>query len=302
MKEHKIKSSIYWLIIWDILWVPYEFMSKEDIKEEWWVKIKWWWFWWEPTWAWSDDTSLTLCTIDWLKDWYNIKNIKNKFIKRKNEWLWTSHWYRFDIWTQTRQAINYLEEWKLISEQESNDWNWSLMRILPILFIIKWKTNKEQLKIIKEISSITHPTDTCIYWCFIYLKYAELLLNWLNKKEAYNKLQEEMKLFLPEEIQNIYENIINKDIKNLKKIQTNWYIVSSLEVVFYNFLKYDSFENILIKTVELWWDTDTNWSIVWWLAWLYYWYNTFPKEWIEKIPLKRKINLLLKQFILWMKK
>lgn len=290
----KLKSSIYWAIVWDILWVPFEFMAQDEIQEEWWVKMKWWWTWWEPIWAWSDDTSMLLCTLESLKDWYNIQDIWSKFIQWKNNWLWTSHWYRFDIWNQTLKALKLLENWKQISKEESTDGNGSLMRILPILFFILSDTIENQFKKVSEISSITHPSDICTYWCFIYIKYAELLLLWYNKFDAYEELKKVMRVFLPENIQNIYKNILSKDIRKIENLQTNWYIVSSLELIFYTFLTYNSFEETLIETVKLWWDTDTNGSLVWWLAWLYYWHKTIPKEWIKNIPHKRKINLLFK--------
>lgn len=152
------------------------------------------WTWWKEKWTWSDDSSLALCIIDWLLNWYNLKNIAQKFIDWKMKKIWNADWYIFDIWFTTSNSINilikifeekYFDCLKYLKNEANikSNWNCWLMRILPILWCIKWKNIKEQFEAIWLISALTHH-----HIISAIIKFAEYLLIWEEKNLFFRKI------------------------------------------------------------------------------------------------------------------
>ncbi len=301
----KLKWAIFWVVTWDALWVPYEFKSAEEIAEIWEIKMIDGGSWSQPIWAWSDDSSLTLCLLESLANWYNLKDIAEKFILWKNNKIWNASDYVFDMWLNTSRWIDDLirifeegdfECLKYLKNDENiySNGNGSLMRILPLLWEIRWKSLKQQFEQIHEVSALTHPHTISAIACFIYLKIGEKILEWKEKNEAYQETRKEVKEFIVSkkinpEFREEFANILDEDIKTIhkKSLISSWYVVKSLEVVLYCFLKYDSYKDIVIESIKFWWDTDTAAAIWWGLAGLYYGFENIPKEWLQKI---RKYN------------
>lgn len=309
----RLKWGIFWVVVWDALWVPYEFMEDYQIEERFWeIEMISWWSWKKEKWTWSDDTSLTLCTIDGLLQGYNLKNIAEKFIEWKTLKIWNADHYIFDIWLRTSEWINTLikifEEWDfdclyfLKNEADiSSNWNWALMRILPILWVLKWENIKKQFDLIWQVWALTHPHIISAISCLIYIKFAEYLFLWEEKFEAFLKTKNDIKKFLKDEeiekeIIEIFDDILEKNILEKENLISSWYVVNSLEVSIFCFLKYNSFEEILKNIIKFWWDTDTAAAICWWISWIYYWYEKIPEKWLKHIKRKQDIENLIEDF------
>lgn len=82
-----------------------------------------------------------------------FKRIAKEIVLWKTQNKWTANWYIFDIWITTREWINTLieilesEDYECLNymkneANESSNGNWGLMRILPLIFYIKWKDIK----------------------------------------------------------------------------------------------------------------------------------------------------------------
>ena len=79
--------------------------------------------------------------------------------------------------------------------EESDNGNGSLMRILPLIYEIKNKDINEQFDIVWKNSALTHRHIRAPMSCLIYLKFAEHLMNGLDKFAAYQETRKEIKTF-----------------------------------------------------------------------------------------------------------
>jgi ADP-ribosyl-[dinitrogen reductase] hydrolase len=97
MDKNNLFGGLFDLVIGDALGLPVQFQSRENRK----VKPVNDFIGYEsfnlPPGTWSDDSSLTLCTVESLLDGLDYKDIANKFSKWLSEGYWTSFGYPFDI-------------------------------------------------------------------------------------------------------------------------------------------------------------------------------------------------------------
>ena len=77
-----------------------------------------------------------------------------------------------------------------------------------------------------------------------------------------------------------------------EKIRGSGYVVETLEAVVWALLTTGSFEEALLKVVNLGQDTDTTGAITGGLAALYYGYDAIPAAWIDAIQKKERIGEL----------
>ena len=84
MDSYNVKSSIIGLVVGDALGVPYEFTSKEDMLKNPCSTMAGYGSWNQPPGTWSDDTSMTLATIDSIirnKGSINLDSIMKNFTR-----------------------------------------------------------------------------------------------------------------------------------------------------------------------------------------------------------------------------
>lgn len=131
-----------------------------------------------PKGSWSDDTSMTLATIDAIIKTENIdlQSIANNFVNwfRKGEFTPTGK--VFDIGRTTLQSLAKIELNAANPEEaggkgEFDNGNGSLMRMLPIAYFCYSKnySDLEIINTVKLVSSITHAHEISILGCYIYM-------------------------------------------------------------------------------------------------------------------------------------
>ncbi|AUC75171.1 ADP-ribosylglycohydrolase family protein [Olleya sp. Bg11-27] len=316
MKTNNIYSALFGLSVGDALGVPVEFKDRSYFKRfpvkdmmEYGVHH-------QPKGTWSDDSSLTFCLAESLCKTYDINDIGQKFVKWRNEEIWTPHGKVFDIGISTNHAIHSIQKGiKPIlagGTSEMDNGNGSLMRILPLLFYIKDFNIEKRFDIIKDVSSITHAHMRSVLACFIYLEYGRNILNGKDKWKAYTKMQAEVNIFLntnavcSQKEMNIFHKILENKIGdydvqvlyNLKEseIGSSGYVIDSLEASFWCVLNSKSFKETVLKAVNLGRDTDTTGAIAGGLAGLIYGFEAIPKDWINVLSRKEDISELCDKF------
>ena len=291
----KILDGIIGFTVGDSIGVPVEFKSREELKQN---PVK------DmigngtynmPIGSWSDDTSMTLATLDSIIENKNINtnDMANKFLRwyRKSEYTPTGK--IFDIGDTTLRALSKyelkLDEAKRCGGTNKYDnGNGSLMRMLPIAYYIYYKNIKDDIEIyniVKEVSSITHAHEISILGCYIYIKYIIELLNGNDKNKAYSNIKKiDYGLFQNETIED-YNRILEQDIEKFeeKEISSQGYVVSTLEAVLWLFLNSTDYNETILKAVNLGNDTDTVGAITGSLLGLYYGIDNIKEEWKNKI-------------------
>lgn len=249
-------------------------------------------------WDYTDDTAQALCLAQSLLDckWFDIEDQLDKYSKWFNEWYMSSQDKAFWIWVQTaRQLYQYklYKEWKISDKPrekdlswKNKDWNGSLMKIWPIP-LYYFNNPEKALLYAWECCKALHNTDICISCAEYFVWLVIWALQWEKKEVLKNPKYSPVKDYW--ETHQMHEAIIpvaNWSYDNKDKWELwikYWYVVDSLEVVLWWFFKFDSFEEWMLEIVNLWYDSDTNACIYWYLAWAYYWYDSIPDRWKNNV-------------------
>ncbi|MEI0540344.1 ADP-ribosylglycohydrolase family protein [Brachyspira pulli] len=308
--ENKLKSAILGLAVGDALGVPYEFISKDIIKNNPCKDMIGYGTHNKKAGTWSDDTSLTLCLLDNLNSKnINYNDIMYSFALWYDKGHYTTDGDTFDIGITTRDAIDNYKSGKNpikcgLSNEYSNG-NGSLMRILPIAFYIKKYfdgklfENREVINIIYNVSSLTHSHKRSLIACVIYTAIALNLINDMKIEEAINKaLKDSFNYYKNEKEINNYKRIFESDFKKLNdtKIKSSGYVVHTLEASIWILLNTSNYKDAVLKAVNFGDDTDTTAAVTGGLAGLYYGVDNIPSKWIDTLVNKELIINICSKF------
>lgn len=292
--------------IGDALGVPVEFKPRAYLKENPVTDMLEFGTHTQPKGTWSDDTSLMLCLAESIAEGLDLNKLAQKFVAWKNDNLWTPHGWVFDIGIGTRVAIERLEEGELPELaggfEEMDNGNGSLMRILPLILYIKDLDIGQRFEWTKKVSSLTHAHVRSIMACFYFLEFAKKIIEGKDKFEAYIELQTELFQYFqsrkinPLEIQK-FSRLLFDDISLLKedKIQSSGYVIHTLEASIWCLLTTNSYEEAVLKAVNLGHDTDTTGAVTGGLGGLIYGLDAIPTEWLNVLARKEDIIKLSNQ-------
>ncbi|MEE0420032.1 MAG: ADP-ribosylglycohydrolase family protein [Lachnospiraceae bacterium] len=275
-----MRSAIYGLAIGDALGVPFEFKARGTYTA---TDMTGYGTHFQPAGTWSDDTSMTIATCASIKRKRAIDC--SDIMKNFHDWyyngVYTPDGTVFDIGNTTSQAIcNYHNGENPINcgvRSVNANGNGSLMRILPLAFVDC--TEKE----ICNVSKLTHAHEISLKACCIYVDIAKKLLHGesikgiltsLNYKAPFNRLQ-------------------NLEMLSRESIQSSGYVVHTLEAALWCLSTTDSFEQCVLKAVNLGDDTDTTAAVTGGLAGIVYGYDSIPKNWILILRNKEAIEKTL---------
>jgi ADP-ribosyl-[dinitrogen reductase] hydrolase len=306
----KIKAALFGLSVGDALGVPVEFLSREEISKKPVTDMFGHGSHNQPAGTFSDDSSLAFCLAESLCRGYHINDIANNFVNWYQHNFWTAHGNVFGVGIATSSAI-----WQLANGDspltsggagEGDNGNGSLMRILPIIFYTKDLPITERYSVIQEVSGITHRHQRSVIACFIYTEFALQLLAGLPKQDAYLAMQKTVNEFLfthvdfdrseIDKFHRILENPINNyniyplDEYEENEIHSSGYVLHTLEASLWCILKTNSYQEAVLKAVNLGSDTDTTACVTGGLAGLLYGYNAIPDSWLAQLARNKDIN------------
>ncbi|MFD2941090.1 ADP-ribosylglycohydrolase family protein [Flavobacterium notoginsengisoli] len=300
--KSKIESGLFGVAIGDALGVPVEFKSREKLKQNPVVDMMGFMSWNQPPGTFSDDSSLAFCTAESLCKGYDIEDMALTFVKWMQEGYWGAHNKVFDIGGTTKHSLARVVKGESARNSgnffEEDNGNGSLMRILPLVFYLQKENDIEVIyKKVKEVSSITHAHFRSGFACFIYVVYCLEILKDKDKFEACKEMQNVLSKFLedkkynPVEIQ-LFDKLLKNDIWTYpeNEIRASGYVLHSLEASFWCFLNSDSYEETVLKAVNLGEDTDTTGAIAGGLAGIYYGIENIPEKWIDNLARSNDIE------------
>lgn len=259
----------------------------------------------KPAGTWSDDSALTLATLDSLAEGGDTDNCMQKFTAWLKEGKYTSDGDVFDVGNTTRNAIINHVPGKSLSENG----NGSLMRILPVAYVLFAKYGDGALKTpeafetIHQYSALTHAHPISKMTCGIYCCVVWELLCGLSKTEAVDEGASAAARYYhaSPEFQPWYQyfsRIFNRIIGSLSEagIRSGGFAVDTLEAALWVLLKNETYESTILAAVNLGDDTDTTASVAGSLAGIYYGEKSIPKVWIDTLKGKELIYSLCAKF------
>lgn len=307
----KSKDGIMGLIVGDALGVPVEFTKREYLDKYPIKTMIGYGTYHQAPGSFSDDSSLNLATIDSFINYpeINYDDLMERFANWYYDGKYTPNNISFDIGNTTLESIekykNGEDPLNCGGDGERNNGNGSLMRILPLVYIIgpKNKLEKEDVEKIYKLSSLTHKHIRTKIACHIYCQIAVKLLNKMELNKAISEgIDDTVKYYSNnkefQEEKKYFKRIIDKTIFNteINNIKSSGYVIDTLEAAIWSLVNTNSYKDALLKSVNLGEDTDTVAAVTGGLAGIYYGYSNIPTEWVDTIKRKDEILNLLERF------
>lgn len=316
-----VLDSIMGFVVADALGVPVEFKSREELKSNPVTDMREYGTYHQPRGTWSDDSTMTLATLDSIRENYGIdyRDLMARFSAWANQGDYTPYGEVFDMGIATRKAIlaygHDIEPLKCGGKGECDNGNGSLMRIIPIVLYFHGKENAFEnnfsgaIQMVRDASCLTHAHIRSQLSCAIYAKILVDLIKY--KKEKYieeilvNASREVMTFFRESKEENVLAELEHfariEDMDNLLKsdettIRSTGYVIHSLEAALWCLGTTGTYKECVLKAVNLGDDTDTVAAIAGGLAGIYYGYDAIPSEWLDVIAKRQWIEELCEGF------
>ena len=303
-------DGILGVITGDALGMPIQFIDREDVKESPLFTMDGFGTYDMPAGTWSDDSSMTLATLASLveKKKVDFDDIMQRFYQWAAKGKYTPAGISFDQGNTCMEAIcNYARDMDYRSCGKTGEWangNGALMRIMPICLYAYTQIKKrpksydKMIEYVHQVSALTHCHLRSIMACGIYFFLVHAILEYTGT------LQEKMqtgisnaKRFYACDSFNLEEWARYKRLENLaefallpeEEIKSSGYVVDSLEAAIWSLISTETFEEGLLKAVNLGDDADTVGAIAGGLAGLHYGYQNIPVLWRRTIIKKDEI-------------
>ena len=304
-------NGVMGVIVGDALGCPVQFMSREEVAEKPVTGMRGYGTFNLPEGSWTDDSSLTIALLESLnrKEGVDLDDIMENFMKWLHKGEFTPYGYSYDIGNGTMQAINryrrYRDTKKCGGSEEWNNGNGSLMRILPVCIYASEMMSKgefsdrDAIETVHAVGSLTHAHIRSNIACGLYFFMVHQILN--GSGSLKERLQEGLskgfafyESFLADkENLHFYDRL--RDLTAFAKLPSDviissGYVVDTLEAAVWSLVTTDSFENALIKAVNLGEDTDTVGAVTGGLGGLFYGYDAIPGAWLEAVKRREWIE------------
>ncbi len=297
----RIQAVMLGHAIGDALGVPVEFASRAELDESPVTDMEGFGTYPVPAGAWSDDTSMSLCALSALADGeVNYDMVMLNFGKWYYNDEFTPTDMMFDVGNTCSMAIeNYMVYKKPYQKcgltAETANGNGALMRINPFVLYTEYaEYNGNWLDIIHTASALTHAHKRSQIGCGIYAFILHELLNNPVKESVISGLAKAKEHYTGETELEYYYRILSLDFAKTdrKDIKSSGYVVDTLEAAVWCLLTTDSYEECVLKAVNLGDDTDTVAAVAGGLAGALYGLDAIPQKWLDVLLKKEYIEKL----------
>ena len=304
-------NGIMGVVVGDALGCPVQFESRDEVARHPVTGMRGYGTFNLPEGSWTDDSSLTIALLESIRrvGEIDLDDIMGNFMKWLYDGEFTPYGESYDIGRGTMQAINRYSKnrnaKKCGGDEEWNNGNGSLMRIMPaciyctVMESSGMYSDRDAIDAIHSVGGLTHAHIRSNIACGLYFfmaKYIlfregslqESILEGLTQGFAFYE-----SYLADKENLHYYDRL--KDLETFKslpaeKIKSTGYVVDALEAAVWSLITTDSFDQALLKAVNLGDDTDTVGAIAGGLAGLYYGYDSIPEEWLSAIKRREWIE------------
>lgn len=259
----RMRSCVYGLAVGDALGVPYEFRERGAF---------------ECTGmagngthgqyagTWSDDTSMALCICSSIKrlGYIDTADIAGRFRRWLQDGEFTCDGRVFDAGMTCRKAITT----GVPAKSYDGCGNGSLMRTAPLAML-----DYVEPYYIREVSAITHAHPVAQLTCVALCDMLQTIRNVGTPAKG--------------DLWRRYGYIASRPVDAVK---SDGYCEHTLEAALWCFLTTGSYEDCVLKAVELGDDTDTTAAVAGALAGTYYGFDAIPPKWIGQLRGKAVIE------------
>ena len=308
-----VRAAMFGHAIADALGVPVEFRDREELRRDPVRDYRGYGSHPVPAGTWSDDTSMALATLDSLSHGLDYEDIMRRFCDWRNQAAYTATGEVFDIGITTNQALSAFIMGTPALEcgqgGEYDNGNGSLMRIIPAALYCQYAVpelpESEQFAIIHAVSALTHSHSRSEMACGIYFCVLRELLADRRKESIQTGLRKAYAYYEsdPSFVEDLihFQRLFEKPIADFagipeREIQSSGYVVATLEAAIWCVLNTGSYEECVLKAVNLGRDTDTVGAVAGGLAGCLYGMDSIPKRWYDGLLKKEMIENLCEAF------
>ena len=304
-------NGIMGVVVGDALGCPVQFESREEVTRHPVTGMRGYGTFNLPEGSWTDDSSLTIALLESIRrvGEIDLDDIMGNFMKWLYDGEFTPYGESYDIGRGTMQAINRYKKnrkaKKCGGDEEWNNGNGSLMRIMPACLYCSvmessgMYSDRDAIDVIHSVGGLTHAHIRSNIACGLYFFMAKYIL--FREGSLQERIQEGLtqgfafyeSYLADKENLHYYDRL--KDLEAFKslpadKIKSTGYVVDALEAAVWSLITTDSFDQALLKAVNLGDDTDTVGAIAGGLAGLYYGYDSIPEDWLSAIKRREWIE------------
>ena len=304
-------KGIMGVVVGDALGCPVQFESRREVAGHPVTGMRGYGTFNLPEGSWTDDSSLTIALLESIGRLgrIDLDDIMGNFMKWLYDGEFTPYGYSYDVGHGTMQAIGRYKKnrkaQKCGGEEEWNNGNGSLMRILPACIYCSKKlrggefSERGAILSVHAIGGLTHAHIRSNIACGLYFFMADQVMN------AEGTLRERLQAGITRGFEFYEAFLADKDNLRLydrlqdpdafaavpaDRIKSSGYVVDTLEAAVWSLITTDSFEQALLKAVNLGDDTDTVGAVTGGLAGLYYGYDKIPADWLSAIKRREWIE------------
>lgn len=307
--NERILGALWGALVGDALGVPVEFRRRQEVQANPVVGMRAYGTHGQPAGTWSDDSSLLLCAADSLvtKRQFDSKDLGERFVEWMNLGLWTPHGMVFDIGIATSRAISRICSGTPPEIAGGNDeydnGNGSLMRILPFVLWFHTVPDAEFADIIHRASALTHRHPRSQMACVLYGLVIRELLKGTPPETALNGALDafaslyEHAPFVAERLH--FQLLESRRLANVpeNEIGSSGYVMHALTASLWCLLTSRSFEETVLKAVNLGDDTDTTGTVTGGLAGIFYGASAIPNEWLAALARQDDVAAIFAKFV-----
>lgn len=248
-----------------------------------------------PSGSWSDDTSMTLATMDSITacGGIDLEDMMMNFAMWLRGGDYTPFGYAFDVGGGTAKGISRFLSGMDVTEcgltDFNNNGNGSLMRILPLAFV------PCTLDEIAAVSALTHGHEYSIHACQIQVAIAKRLLNGEGIAEALKKVMTSEPYCNFEE----YKHLLNVATMKRSEISGSGFVLHTLTAALWCLLKTTSYRECIMTAAGLGLDTDTVGAVAGGLAGIIYGSHGnrgIPKMWEKELHNRKLLKAVIGDF------
>ena len=307
-RGERILGGLWGSLVGDALGVPVEFKDRATVQADPVIDMRGFGTHQQPHGTWSDDSSLLLCSTEsLLHREFDTEDMGRRFVLWRRENLWTPHGEVFDIGATTSHALARIAKGVRAEMAGGDDplsnGNGSLMRILPVSLRFASTPMRQLTDRIHRASAITHRHPRSQMACVFFTLIIRELLNGLSAPEAFaNGLSAFRSHYEPEAWWaaefDYFQLLLAGDLGHQpeREIDSSGYVVHTLAASIWCLLTTSSFQECVLKAVNLGGDTDTTGCVAGGLAGSHYGLAAIPQPWRDVLARRDEIELLFNRF------
>ena len=263
-RYHLIRGAIFGHVIGDALGVPVEFVPREKLRSHPVSGMAGGGSRGYPAGTWSDDSSMTLCAL------------ASRFLRGEHSSAYGG-------------------------KSEKDNGNGSLMRILPVVlfnfFCGADELDGQKLEIVYQASELTHAHPRSRTACGIYALIAAELLRKPEKPSILLGLKKSSEFYRKQGEYPNFTRLFSEGFASLpaEEIRSGGYVVDTLEAAVWCLLNSGTYEDCVLRAVNLGGDADTIAAIAGGLAGILYGEAGLPEAWVTQLADGKMIDGLCKK-------